>query len=242
MGLLDFFQKKEERRKTCSAVILAAGHSERMGFDKLFCLLDGKPVLAKTILAFEQSEFVDEIVLVTKADQIEKMADLCKEYGFQKVSAVVCGGNTRMESALAGVSAVRSDADWIAVHDGARPFVAESLIQRTLEAAMIHYAAVPVVQSTDTLKLIEKDGGISGTVDRNVVVRVQTPQIFASDLLKGALSDAVAKGLLYTDDSAAVERMGIRVFTVEGSEENIKLTKPFDLLIARLIAEQETML
>ena len=241
MGFLDFFRKKDESKKTCSAVILAAGSSERMGFDKLFCMLEEKPVLARTILAFEQSPNVDEIVLVTKAEQIERLADLCREYGFQKVTAVVCGGKTRMESALAGVSAVSTDADWIAVHDGARPFVTEELIQRILEAAIQYYAAVPVIKSTDTLKLIQKDGSISGTVDRDAVVRVQTPQIFSADLLKGALSDAVAKGLLYTDDSAAVERMGIQVQTVEGSEDNIKLTRPMDLEIAMMIAEQEKM-
>ena len=241
MGFLDYFRKKEESKKTCSAVILAAGSSERMGFDKLFCLLGEKPVLARTIYAFEKSPSVDEIVIVTKAEQIERMADLCKEYGFQKVSAVVCGGSTRMESALAGVSAVSADSDWIAVHDGARPFVTEDLIQRTLEAAIQYYAAVPVVKSTDTLKLIREDGFVSGTVDRNAVVRVQTPQIFSADLLKGALSDAVSKGLLYTDDSAAVERMGIQVHTVAGSEDNIKLTRPLDLEIAKMIVEQEQM-
>ena len=146
-----------------------------------------------------------------------------------------------MESALAGVSAVSADSDWIAVHDGARPFVTEDLIQRTLEAAIQYYAAVPVVKSTDTLKLIREDGFVSGTVDRNAVVRVQTPQIFSADLLKGALSDAVSKGLLYTDDSAAVERMGIQVCTVAGSEDNIKLTRPLDLEIAKMIVEQEQM-
>ena len=146
-----------------------------------------------------------------------------------------------MESALAGVSAVSADSDWIAVHDGARPFVTEDLIQRTLEAAIQYYAAVPVVKSTDTLKLIREDGFVSGTVDRNAVVRVQTPQIFSADLLKGALSDAVSKGLLYTDDSAAVERMGIQVCTVAGSEDNIKLTCPLDLEIAKMIVEQEQM-
>ena len=213
-----------------------------MGFDKLFCLLGEKPVLARTIVAFEQSPRVDEIILVTKAEQMERIADLCKEYGFQKVSAVVCGGSTRMESALAGVSAVSTDADWIAVHDGARPFVAEDLIERTLDGAIQYYAAIPVIKSTDTLKLIQEDGTVSGTVDRDAVVRVQTPQVFSADLLKGALTDAVAKGLLYTDDSAAVERMGIKVHIVEGSEDNIKLTRPLDLEIAKMFAEQEQML
>ena len=147
-----------------------------------------------------------------------------------------------MESALAGVSAVSTDADWIAVHDGARPFVAEDLIERTLDAAIQYYAAIPVIKSTDTLKLIQEDGTVTGTVDRDAVVRVQTPQVFSADLLKGALTDAVAKGLLYTDDSAAVERMGIQVHIVEGSEDNIKLTRPLDLEIAKMFAEQEQML
>ena len=120
--------------------------------------------------------------------------------------------------------------------------MAEDLIERTLDAAIQYYAAIPVIKSTDTLKLIQEDGTVTGTVDRDAVVRVQTPQVFSADLLKGALTDAVAKGLLYTDDSAAVERMGIQVHIVEGSEDNIKLTRPLDLEIAKMFAEQEQML
>ena len=230
--------KKEEAPLSCAAVIVAAGSSQRMGMDKLSVMLDGQPVLVRAVNAFEQSPLISETVIVTREDRLAEISELVKTYNLEKVSAVICGGKTRTESAFAGVMALRSEPKLIAVHDGARPFVSQGLIERCVMKASVQYAAIPVLKSTDTLRAIDQKGVLIGTYDRDAVVRVQTPQVFLADLLKGALTDAVQKGMTFTDDAAAVERMGLALQSVEGEEENIKLTTPQDLLLAQSILAQ----
>ena len=236
MGLRTLFKKKETP-PTCSAVILAAGSSERMGSDKIMMKLGAMPVLARTILAFENNDLVDEIIVVTRTDRLQEIADLCYKNGLHKVKQVIGGGATRMESALAGVSAVRHGAELIAIHDGARPLISQEVITRTILAAKQYRAAVPAVPSTDTLKAVDEKGMIIGTVDRATTVRVQTPQIFEADLIKGALTKAAEKGLALTDDCAAMDMMGVKTFVVEGDPENIKITTPNDLVSAEAIVK-----
>ena len=232
--ITDLFREKE-KEPHCSAVIVAAGNSERMGSDKLTALLGGIPVLARTLQVFEACRLVDEIIVVTRTDRIEEIADLCKEYGISKVSKVLAGGATRVESALAGVSEVQPKAARIAIHDGARPLVTVDLIERTVYAAKEHYAAVPVIPSTDTLKAVDDKGFVVGTVDRATTFRVQTPQVFKADFIKGALTKAMEKNLPLTDDCSAMEMMGVKTMTVHGDEDNIKLTTPRDMILAEAI-------
>ena len=229
--------RKIETPPRCSAVIVAAGNSQRMGADKILMKLGAMPVLARTVLAFENNEYIDEIIIVTKTEKIEEIAGLCYKNGLHKVKQVISGGKTRMESALAGVSAARHGAELIAIHDGARPLVSQDLITRTILAARDYHAAVPAVASTDTLKTVDEKGFIAGTVDRASTVRVQTPQVFNADLIKGALTRAVTEGLSLTDDCSAMDMMGVRTFVVEGERENIKITTPEDLVYARAIVE-----
>lgn len=234
MDIMQLFKKKGTPPR-CSVVVVAAGSSERMGKDKLLLELCGMPVLARTLIAFQHSSVVDEIVVVTRNDRIEEIADLCHSYGISKTSKVVSGGATRMESALAGVSAVKCSAGLIAIHDGARPLITADLIERTVKAAAEYMAAVPAIKSTDTLKLIDENGFIVATVDRSNTVRVQTPQIFDADLIKGALTKAVTDKLEITDDCSAIERMGFKVKMVEGDVNNIKLTTPEDIRLAETV-------
>lgn len=234
MKLKELF-KKTEQRNTCSAVIVAAGSAQRMGADKVMLELGCMPVLARTLLAFQNCDAIDEIIVVTRMEKVEEVASLCKKYGVTKVGKVIRGGKTRMESALAGVSEARSGAKLIAIHDGARPFVTDEVIHRTVDAAAAYMSAVPVIYSTDTLKTIDEDGLITGSVDRDRTVRVQTPQVFNADLIKGALTKAVSDGLTLTDDCSAIEIMGIKTHTVDGDEDNIKLTTPRDLQLGELI-------
>jgi 2-C-methyl-D-erythritol 4-phosphate cytidylyltransferase len=234
MNLKNLFQKKTAEPK-CSAVILAAGSSQRMGRDKILGALGGLPVIVHTLLVFERSELVDEIVVVTQMEKLTQLADLCKKYNIGKVSKVICGGSTRTESALAGVSEVKRNARLIAIHDGARPLVTESLIRRTVYAANDQLAAVPAVKSTDTLTIVDDTGCIVGSVERERTVRIQTPQVFDAELIKGALTHAVEKGISLTDDASAMEKMGVKVYTVEGEEDNLKLTTPRDMVLAEAI-------
>lgn len=219
----------------CAAVILAAGGSVRMGSDKILARLGELPVLARTLRPFQESECIQEIVVVTTAEKLMEVTELCREYNIGKVSKVVTGGKTRAESALTGVSEVSSRAELIAVHDGARPLVTEDLIRRTVEAAVKKHAAVPAIRSTDTLKTADENGAICGTVDRESTWRIQTPQVFKADLIKGALTKAMNQGLPLTDDSSAMDLLGVTTYIVEGDEENIKLTRPLDLLLAAAI-------
>ena len=229
--------KCKKEKPSCSAVIVAAGSSQRMGSDKIMMKLGAMPVLARTVLAFENNENVDEIIIVTKTEKLEEIADLCFKNGLHKVKKVVSGGATRMESALAGVSACRHGAELIAIHDGARPLVSQELITRTIEAARAYRAAVPAVASTDTLKAVDERGFITGTLDRTMTRRVQTPQVFEADLIKGALTKAVELKLTLTDDCSAMDMMGVKTITVEGELTNIKITTPEDMVTAKAIVE-----
>lgn len=230
--------RRKQKVPHCSVVVVAAGSSERMGADKLLMTLCAKPVIIRTLLAFQKNPLVDDIVVVTKREKIMDIADMVKLYEISKVTQVISGGATRMESALAGVSAVRKGAKLIAIHDGARPLVTQELIERVVNAANEHMSAVPAICSTDTLKQIDENGVIVNSVDRDTVVRVQTPQVFDADIIKGALTKAVNDHLNLTDDCSAMDMMGVRTYVVEGDSGNIKLTTPDDLILAEAILKR----
>ena len=234
MNIRRLFRKKQ-KEPHCSVVVVAASSSERMDSDKMLMTLGAKPVIIRTLMAFQQSPMVDDIVVVTRQEKIMGLADMIKLYDISKVTQVISGGATRMESALAGVSAVKEGAKLIAIHDGARPLVTQGVIRRVVEAANEHMAAVPAVPCVDTLKQVNQEGVVIGSVDRSSVVRVQTPQVFDADLIKGALSRAVEKNLPLTDDCSAMEMMGVKTYVVEGDAGNIKLTEPDDMILAEAI-------
>lgn len=233
--LRKFVKPRETPAPRCTAVIVAAGASVRMGTDKILSDIGGMPVIARTVAVFDKSEYISEIIVVARQDSLVQIADICKQYGFQKVSKVVCGGKTRAESALAGVSEVSERTKLIAIHDGARPLVTVDLIARTIAAAAEHIAAAPGISPTDTVKLVNENCVVEGTVDRDAVVLMQTPQVFDANLVKGALTRAVQTGMKITDDCSAVEAMGVSVFVVPGEEDNIKLTTPRDIFLAERI-------
>ena len=219
---------------TCSVVVVAAGSSVRMGEDKLFMPLEGKPVLAWTLQALDRCSFVDEIILVAREDRLEQAAELCRQFEIRKACKVIIGGKNRNESALAGVSAVKRDAGIILIHDGARPLVTEDVVYDAMHTAAIYKCAAPAIPVTDTIK--EKNNDlVVNTPNRADLAAVQTPQAFWADIIKGALSAAVREGKEYTDDSAAAEAMGFKVHLSKGSVENIKITGPLDLQVAAAI-------
>lgn len=239
MDYIKFLNRFRTNTKTphCSAVILAAGSSTRMGTDKSVLTLDGIPVIIRAVQAFEKHDLVDEIIVVTKEESVPMIADLCAQYALKKVRRVMAGGATRAESSLIGVTAVDKKAEYIAIHDGARPLITQKVITDALYAARDYHAAVPVIPSTDTLRMVE-NGFIGGDVDRDSVIRIQTPQIFDADLIKGALTYAVDKNVTVTDDSSAVRLTGFKIKTVEGDVNNIKLTTPEDVPVAEAILKE----
>ena len=201
--------------------------------------IGGAPVIAHTLKALQSSDIIDEIVIVTKYESIQEIADICNEHGISKASRVIRGGKTRLESALIGVSNVSEKATLIAIHDGARPFVTEKLIDRVVHAAKTHSAAAPAVTASDTVRLLNSKGAVTATPDRDLVALVQTPQVFLAELIKAALTRAMDKGFRVTDDCSAVEAMGYKVTIVAGEADNIKLTTTRDIYAAEgILAER----
>ena len=225
------------RRGFCSAVVVAAGSSERMGEDKLFLDLDGMPVLAMSLLALQNSESIDEVVVVARPDSLDAIGRLRERYGLGKLKYLILGGATRTESAFRGVMAASKKAKIICIHDGARPFVTEEVIADAVQSAALYLAAAPAVPVKDTVKKAE-NGIVLETPDRTALWAVQTPQAFQADIIKAALNKAVAAGVSYTDDCAAAEAMGCTVHLSRGDEDNIKLTTPADLALAEAILEK----
>jgi 2-C-methyl-D-erythritol 4-phosphate cytidylyltransferase len=216
-----------------SVIIVAAGSSERMGFDKLLALLGDKPVLAHTIEAFERTESVREIILVARAERVEEFAELVRQSDFKKVRHVIAGGKKRQDSVQAGLEKVETGAAFIAVHDGARPLVMPEQIERVLSLAREHGAAALAEPVTDTLKRADENQFVTGGVPRESLYAMQTPQIFARALLNQAYAAVAANDISITDEVSAVEHLGEKVRLVPNDEWNIKITYPRDLLLAQ---------
>ena len=219
-----------------TAIVLAAGQGKRMGtkIQKQFLEIDGKPILYYSLFAFQKSAIIDEIILVTGEDMI----DYCKEsivekYHFSKVTKVVSGGAERYHSVWNGLQLIDHDG-FVFIHDGARPFVNEDIMNRAYAAVAEHRACVVGMPVKDTIKIANENGFAIETPNRSLVWAVQTPQVFDVDLIKEAYAKLMEKDdIPVTDDAMVAECMlGIQVKLVEGSYENIKITTPEDLVIA----------
>ncbi len=223
--------------KYCGAVIVAAGSAHRMGgIDKVMAELAGEPVIVRTVRAFQECAAISEIIIVTRPDLIVPVMGLCAK--FDKVKAVVAGGETRQESVKLGMNALSCKVELVAIQDGARPLVSDAVIDRTVRAANTYGAAAPALPVKDTVKMV-RGGVVEQTPDRAALQAVQTPQVFDFDLIRGALKQAEKDNLTLTDDCSAVEHMGMSVKIVRGEERNIKVTTPLDLKIAALLLEEE---
>lgn len=229
--------RKLLRLKYCGAVIVAAGNASRMGgIDKVMAPLGGEPMIVRTVRCFQECDAIREIVIVTRPDLIVPIMDLCHD--FDKVRAVVVGGESREESVSMGMNTLSERCRLVAVHDGARPFASWQMIDRVVRAANSYGAAAPAIPVKDTVKVV-RGGLVESTPDRSNLRAVQTPQVFDFDLLRGALAEAKRNNWIITDDCSAVERIGAKVRIVEGDERNIKITTPMDLKLAHLLLEEE---
>ncbi len=239
MGLLKRLlgRRKGDSGPGCSAVVAAAGQSVRMGEDKLLLPLGEQPVLMRTLRALDICPYISEIVVVTRSDLIVPISQMCKDCGFVKVAKIIVGGKTRTQSVLAGVREVSPKAELIAVHDGARPLVSQTVLEKVILRAGECGAAAPAVPVKDTIKRA-KDALVCATLERSELFSVQTPQVFEPALLKTALVKALEDGVELTDDCAAVERLGVGVALTEGEYRNIKLTTPEDLAVGEALLSQ----
>ncbi len=228
-------KSSERNRLFCSAVIVAAGSGERMrGINKLFAKLDGVPVLLRSILAFEKSGCIDEIIVSARGEEMAAICELAAKNGVKKLSKVIEGGEKRSDSVYKGLMEVSEKSVLTAIHDGARPLVTERVIESAVLAAARSEAAAPAVRVKDTIKTVSS-GKVKDTPDRSLLYAVQTPQVFKTDVIKAALTAAIKSGAELTDDCMALERLGIPVVITEGDYNNIKITTPEDLAVAEAV-------
>lgn len=217
-------------------VIAAAGKSKRMGGNdnKQYMKINSYPVLAYSLNFFEKTTIVDEIVIVTAKNEIEYcQKELVDKYKIQKVAAVIAGGKERQDSVWKGLQYLNKNTDYVAVHDGARPLISETVLHNLLKEAEKWGAAVPGVRSKDTIKMIDRDGFVKQTLDRDRLIAIQTPQVFKFSELQQAYLQAIEDDFMGTDDATLFERYIGRVKVVEGDYNNIKITTPGDLNIVK---------
>jgi 2-C-methyl-D-erythritol 4-phosphate cytidylyltransferase len=228
---------KKRKSAFVSAIIVAAGAGSRMGgVDKQqIMLLDGVPIVARSIQQFQDCPRIAEIVVVCREEEIANFYHILRDFGLDKVVSVVAGGAQRQNSVFAGIAACSEEADFFAIHDGARPLILPEQIENCLSAAMEYGAAAVGVPVKDTIKIETPDHFIKATPDRGSLKAIQTPQIFAAKLYREAMGQAKAAGRFYTDDCQLVEHAGGKVYIAEGSYENIKITTPEDIAHANAI-------
>ncbi|MCD8096850.1 MAG: 2-C-methyl-D-erythritol 4-phosphate cytidylyltransferase [Lachnospiraceae bacterium] len=233
--------------KKGTAIVLAAGQGKRMGTKKpkQYLEIQGKPVLWYSLDVFQRSELIQEIILVTGAGEIEFCRELARSAHIDKLRAVVAGGVERYHSVWNGLQAMESERERIVfIHDGVRPFITEEILRRAYDEACRSGACEVGMPVKDTIRILDENGRVSTTPKRSLVWQIQTPQVFASELIVPAYRELIAQeqellsqGVQITDDVMVVEQMcGRSACMVQGSYENIKITTPEDLKIAEVLA------
>ncbi len=223
------------------ALIAAAGKGKRMNarISKPFIPISGKPILAYTIEKFEKCKFIDKIFLIVSTEEKEMChKDIISKYNFSKVQKLVDGGETRQDSIYNGLKALDKNTDIVVIHDGARPLIEEYIIQNSVEKAQEYGAAITVIPIKDTVKKSKNNFFISKTLNREEIWRAQTPQTFKYDIILSAYNQAYKDKYLATDDASIAERYGHKVKLIIGSEENIKITTPFDIIVADIFLKK----
>lgn len=245
---------KKAEKKDCTAIVLSAGQGKRMGtsVQKQYIELQGKPIIYYTLSVFQKSEIIDDIILVVGKDQLKYVQEeIVRKYHFTKVKTVVEGGHERYASVWQGLKAREYDKyyeniqdGYVFIHDGARPFVDEEMLERAYDTVRKYKACVAGVPSKDTIKLINEEQFAVTTPEREYVWAVQTPQVFEKTLIFEAYARLMEEECVHvTDDAMVVEQMmRLPVKLFEGSYENIKITTPEDLDIARIFLSKKLKL
>ena len=231
------------QKENCTAIVLAAGQGRRMGTEtqKQYLEILGKPVLWYSLEAFQKSEIIDDIIIVVGKGQEEYCKkEIVEKYQIQKVKKIVSGGAERYHSVWNGLKELQ-ESGYVFIHDGARPFVDEEMIKRAYENVLQYKACVVGMPVKDTIKIADSSRFAQETPDRNRVWSVQTPQVFETAIIKNAYEILLKQeDNSVTDDAMVVEKtLGKKVKLVQGSYENIKITTPEDLDIARVFAKKQ---
>jgi 2-C-methyl-D-erythritol 4-phosphate cytidylyltransferase len=223
------------------AIIAAAGFGRRMRTDrpKQLLMLNDTPILVHTIRKFDASPVIDYIIVTATRDSLDEVNKLVKAAGFKKSVVVTEGGDRRQDSVAMGLEQLQPETDLVAVHDGVRPFVPVEDIEKAVRQAELSGAAILGVPIVDTVKHVEREF-VESTLTREHLVLAQTPQVFRTEILREAFASAAKDEYYGTDESSLVERLGRPVAIIRGSERNIKITRPGDLVLARAFLAEET--
>ncbi|MGQ9608512.1 MAG: 2-C-methyl-D-erythritol 4-phosphate cytidylyltransferase [bacterium] len=225
-----------------STIIPSAGYGERMGgVKKPYILLDGKPILSHTLKVFQKCPLIDDISIVVAAGDEQKCLDEVLSYGNEKVSQVIAGGSTRQESVFNALKSLSPDTDLVIIHDCVRPFITNEIISASLDSAVRWGAAIVAVPVKDTIKESDDNLFVSNTLNRQRLWSIQTPQVFKYEIIFHAHLLARERNIQATDDASLVEMLGnCKVRLVMGNYENIKITTPFDLIVASAILKTKS--
>jgi 2-C-methyl-D-erythritol 4-phosphate cytidylyltransferase len=221
-----------------TAIIVAGGDSRRMGFDKLFAKIAGKPVIAHTICAFERAGCVGEIIVVAREGRRHEIKMIARDENFKKVRSIIPGGKHRQDSVRAGLGQLAPGSRYVAIHDAARPLITAEQIESVFEKCRIHAAASLAEPISDTLKYADAGFFVTSPVDRHQLYAMQTPQIFERQLIEDAYGTVYAENASVTDEVSAVERLGRKVILVPNKGLNFKITYPRDLALAEFVLTQ----
>lgn len=216
------------------AIVPSAGNGRRFGGEKLFELLDDKPVIAHTLMALNAVERINEIIVVTRIDLIKPLWKLVEKYKIKKVRIIIEGGIERQDSVYEGIKAIIVEPDIVIIHDGARPLIKKEIIDKAIDKLFLSgvdgvVVGMPVKDTIKQITATEEDLTVKETLDRSCLWMAQTPQIFHFKKLLETFQSAYRDNFYSTDDSALIEQYGGKVIMVEGSYDNIKITTPDDL-------------
>lgn len=230
---------KNYTHEKTSAVILVAGKGTRAGGEttKQLAEINGIPVAIRTVMIFQKTEIIDEIIIVAAENEVKFYDEYIEKYSLSKVTKVVVGGACRAESAKNGFFATDKKSKFVVIHDGARCAVTTKQVEAVVRAAYKHGAAIAAARSTDTIKRADKEGFVAKTVDRRYIWRAQTPQVFLKKLYEAALAKAGDAYVYATDDASIAEASGFKVKLVECGENNIKITYAEDFERVRHVIE-----
>jgi 2-C-methyl-D-erythritol 4-phosphate cytidylyltransferase len=223
------------------AILVAAGRGARMGKDKLFLKVAGKPVIAHTWERFDKAKIISEVIVVVRAGMEKKFLALAKKFGFQKKFQIVTGGAERQDSVANGLAALPAGTEIVVIHDAARPCVSADLIEATILEADESGAAVAAHPITDTIKESADGRLIERTLDRSKLWGMETPQTFRAEVIRRAITTAKTRKMLFTDDTAACELIGQPVRLVSSIAPNPKVTVPGDLPIVETLLRKPSL-
>lgn len=226
-----------------SAIIVAAGNSTRMGkgYSKIFEPILEKPSIYYTLKTFQKNDLIDEIILVCKESDKEKLKNIVLKNNIIKVKFFVLGGSSRQESVFNGLKKVNKSSDFVVVHDAARILITDKIITDVIKDAHLNKFTIPCVAAKDTIKVVNKNGFVEKTPDRSSLFQVQTPQVFEKSIYEEIITLAMKSGKDYTDDSQLLENAGYKVHTVLGSYENMKLTTVDDIPVFENILRKRSV-